>query len=230
MEQILEDTPLTVHQRQQHTSNLAELMTTSVRETTAQPNFNGGIFGDKSNFNRRFIEDYSILEKVVDVLKQTGHRIVLTSGTFDIIHIGHTRYLESARNYGDFLVVGVDDDDKTKQKKGAHRPVVSEQERLQMLGHVRGVGLLTLKRLTHPKWELIKVVKPDTLIATEGTYSQDEVNKLENNWCGEVVVLPPQATTSTTARIRKMQIDFGSELGDELMQAIKDTIKSHLKR
>src|SRR5436309_2100242 len=83
-------------------------------------------------------------------------RRVLARGSFDIIHEGHSMYLEAARRFGDFLIVGLDSDAKIRARKGPHRPAVPEIERLRMVTHQRGVGLVTLKDLHHERWALIK--------------------------------------------------------------------------
>ncbi len=59
-------------------------------------------------------------------MRELGHKVVLTSGTFDIIHIGHAQYIQVASLYGDFLVVGVDSDEKVRAKKGPTRPIVPQ--------------------------------------------------------------------------------------------------------
>src|ERR1700750_3017863 len=84
------------------------------------------------------------------------------------------------------------------------RPVVPQMERLRMVTHQRGVGLVTLKHTRHPKWALIKAVRPDVLVATEETYSQDEIRELEAKYCGRVEVLERMATVSTSARLREI--------------------------
>jgi rfaE bifunctional protein nucleotidyltransferase chain/domain len=128
--------------------------------------------------------------------------VVLTSGSFDVIHEGHSMYLEAARQFGDFLIVGLDSDEKIRRRKGENRPVVPQMERLRMVTHQRGVGLVTLKQSHHPKWALIKAVRPDVLVATEETYTQAEIAELEAGYCGRVKVLERMATVSTSARLR----------------------------
>ena len=66
-----------------------------------------GLLEDASNFDLRYIRDYEQLRAIVDVMRQRGLKIVLTSGSFDILHEGHSMYLEAARRLGDFLIVGV---------------------------------------------------------------------------------------------------------------------------
>ena len=104
------------------------------------------LFADASNFDQRFIEDYEQIETTVNALRTLGFKVVLTSGSFDVIHEGHSMYLEAARQFGDFLIVGLDSDEKIRGRKGDNRPVVPQMERLRMVTHQRGVGLVTLDR------------------------------------------------------------------------------------
>ena len=164
----------------------------------------GSLFADASNFDQRFVEDYEQIETTVSALKTLGLKVVLTSGSFDIIHEGHSMYLEAARQFGDFLIVGLDSDEKVRARKGENRPVVPQMERLRMVTHQRGVGLVTLKRTDHPKWALIKAVRPDVLVATEDTYTPAEIRELESRYCGRVEVLERMATVSTSARLRRI--------------------------
>ncbi len=121
-----------------------------------------GVLGYGSNPEARFIRDHATLRAYVEALKTLGMKIVLTSGTFDLIHVGHARYMERAKSYGDVLIVGVDSDAKVKKRKGPTRPIVPEEERVQMLAFLRSVDLITLKHIDDPKWNLIKLVEPDT--------------------------------------------------------------------
>jgi rfaE bifunctional protein nucleotidyltransferase chain/domain len=162
------------------------------------------LFADASNFDQRFVEDYDKIETTVNALRTLGFKVVLTSGSFDVIHEGHSMYLEAARQFGDFLIVGLDSDEKIRRRKGENRPVVPQMERLRMVTHQRGVGLVTLKQSSHPKWALIKAVRPDVLVATEETYTQAEIRELEAGYCGRVKVLERMATVSTSARLREI--------------------------
>jgi D-glycero-beta-D-manno-heptose 1-phosphate adenylyltransferase len=164
------------------------------------------LFADASNFEVRFVESYDQVATIVGALKTLGLRVVLTSGSFDIIHEGHSMYLEAARRFGDFLIVGLDSDDKIQARKGPDRPAVPQMERLRMVTHQRGVGLVTLKDIDHHRWELIKTVGPDVLVATEETYSAAEIAELEATYCGRVEVLGRMATVSTSARLRRIQL------------------------
>src|SRR3712207_7450411 len=96
-----------------------------------------GIFSEDVTFEERLKPSLEELSKTVQHLKGIGLRVVLTSGSFDLIHLGHVKYLAKAKEFGDVLVVGVDSDAKIKRRKGEDRPMVPEQERLEMLAHQR---------------------------------------------------------------------------------------------
>jgi D-glycero-beta-D-manno-heptose 1-phosphate adenylyltransferase len=185
-----------------------------------------GLLGDASNFELRFIVDYAQLSAVVDAMKSRGSKVVLTSGSFDILHEGHSLYLEAARRLGDFLVVGVDSDAKIRGRKGPGRPVVPETERLRMVAHQRGVGIVTLKDTHHSKWSLVRAVTPDVLVATEETYSGEQIRLLEESYCGRVEVLPRMATISTSARLRLLHL----ALADTLTAKVADELPGFIRQ
>jgi rfaE bifunctional protein nucleotidyltransferase chain/domain len=176
----------------------------------------------------RFIKDFDKLAEIVDALRTIGASIVLTQGTFDFIHIGHFLYLEKARNLGDVLIVGIDSDEKVRKRKGPDRPIVNEKERVEMLTHVRHVDLVTIKGDSLPKWSLIKLIKPDVLVATKETYTAEEIKALKK-YCGEVVVLEPQATTSTTAKLRRLNIGLSNKMKEAITQSINETFEKLTK-
>lgn len=176
----------------------------------------------------KIIPDLSSIKQLVAEYHQTGQKIVLTQGSFDMIHIGHGRYLEKAKQQGDVLIVGVDDDVKVKQRKGANRPVVPQQERLEMLTYLSSVDHVTLKSVSAPKWQLIKLVKPNVLVATEETYTTEQLEQL-SKWCGKVLVLKAQAVTSTSAKIRRLQIGFARDFTTKLTPRIEDSIEAVIK-
>jgi D-beta-D-heptose 7-phosphate kinase/D-beta-D-heptose 1-phosphate adenosyltransferase len=184
-----------------------------------------GLFADASNFELRYVADYPQITEVVAALRVLGLKVVLTSGTFDILHEGHSMYLEAARAYGDFLIVGVDSDEKVRRRKGAWRPAVPELERLRMVTHQRGVGLVTLKHLHEPRWSLIKAVRPDVLVATADTYTPDEIAELEAKYCGRVEVLERMATVSTSARLRLLQLGLGERMSQRLSERLPDLLQ-----
>lgn len=175
----------------------------------------------------RRIKDIEDLKTVVDSLRALGAKIVLTQGSYDLVHIGHARYLEAAKKHGDILIVGMDNDEKIRSRKGPDRPVVPEDERLEMVLHLKPVDFVYLKKMDDPKWNLIKTVKPDVLIAVDETYADPELAELKS-YCGEVVVLERQATTSTSAKIRLMQLKTAKKLEEiltpKLLKVIQETL------
>ena len=185
------------------------------------------VFGPGSNLQRRFIADYGQLVQQIRACRELGMKIVLTSGTFDILHVGHERYLEKGKELADggILVGGVDSDAKVKQRKGPDRPIVSESERVEVVCHQRHVDLVTIKPLDAPHWDLIGRVQPDILLVTEEEYDTPESLERLRAFCAEfggvVHVLPPQATTSTTARIRLLVLGMKQKVKERLQEVIQ---------
>ena len=175
----------------------------------------------------RFIENYKELKTLVEACKEMGYRIVLTQGVFDLIHEGHAAYLSKAKSHGDLLIVGVDSDALTKQRKGPNRPIVPEDERIKMLLHIRSVDIVTIRDIKDGLGGLIKLVQPDVLIASQSTadFKKDMVYDY-NKYCGKIVILPPQATTSTTGRIRKLSIEGAEKLAREVSKLTQDFLNN----
>ena len=167
---------------------------------------NAGIFGDGTSFEHRYVPDLDRLGEMVQYWKKLELKIVLTSGTFDLFHIGHAQYLERAKALGDMLVIGVDSDEKVRKRKGPDRPVVPENERVLILAHMRHADVITLKEAYHPDNHLIKLVMPDVLVLSKSTNHDPKDIAEKSKYCGEVVLLEPQAETSTSAKLRLIQI------------------------
>lgn len=191
---------------------------------------NGGIFGIGSNFKDRFVPDYRRLKALVEHCKGIGLKIVLTQGTYDMVHIGHARYFEEAKKHGDLLVVGVDSDKKVRMRKGPDRPLVPEAERLEMVTHLRPVDIVTIKEHNMPKWHLIKTVRPDVLIVTQETVEKYGKSKMKEmaEFCGEIKILEPMATTSTSAKIRRMQLKLAKRFEKAIIPRMADMINDAL--
>lgn len=189
------------------------------------------ILSPGTHYGDRFIPDYRELKRVVEDLKRMGFRIVLTQGVYDMIHEGHALYLEQALQHGDILIVGVDSDELTRARKGPGRPIVPQDERLRMLAHLRHVHILTLKNLKDGLARLIEVVRPDVFITSESTndFGKREIQKYKNI-CGKIITLPPQATTSTTSRVRLLTIQGADKLAQEVMQGIPKLVHDALEK
>lgn len=189
-----------------------------------------GIFSSDVNYDERLTGSLEQLSELIAHLKGIGLKIVLTSGSFDLVHLGHVKYLAKAKQLGDVLVVGVDGDAKIRARKGADRPMVPEEERLEMLAHQRPVDLIYLKGDDEARWALIKTVRPDVLVlSTDHSYSETELEEL-GTVCGEVQVLERQASVTTSERIRQLYMHLGEQLGPRLAEVLPDLIDTILKR
>ncbi|MEA2459562.1 MAG: hypothetical protein QOC95_2534 [Thermoleophilaceae bacterium] len=189
-----------------------------------------GILGAGVNFEDRLVGSLDELSERVTNLKGLGARVVLTSGSFDLIHLGHVKYLDRAKALGDVLVVGVDSDAKIRARKGDDRPLVPEMERLEMLAHQRPVDLIYLKDGEDERWALIKAVEPDVLVLTEDHNYSDEDQAALAEMCGDVSVIPRQASVTTSERIRQLYMHLGERLGPKLAEVLPNLIDSMLKR
>lgn len=176
----------------------------------------------------KIARDYQTVAEFVKNARRKKKKIVLTQGSFDMIHIGHARYCREAKKYGDALIVGVDSDEKIRARKGEGRPIVPQAERLEMLAHLEYIDLVVLKKLDVPKWELIRIVQPEILITTEDTYTEEQIEALKDI-CGKVVVLKPMATTSTSAKLRLVQIEAAQKIQKTLTNKLISTIEETLR-
>lgn len=168
------------------------------------------------------------VEELASNYRKEGKKIVLTQGSFDMIHIGHARYCAEAKKYGDVLFVGVDSDAKIKIRKGSERPIVPQEERLEMLTYFDAVDHVILKDIGESKWKLITIIKPDVLIATQANYNDEQIRELQNI-CGQVVVLEPMATTSTSAKIRLVQMGAAKKIGATMTKKLIKSIEEVLE-
>lgn len=179
-------------------------------------------FGPGSNTDKRVVLDQGRLKLLVESLKTLGLRIVLTQGVYDLIHEGHAAYLEKAKTLGDVLIVGIDSDELTRIRKGPKRPIVPQAERVNMLLHLRHVDIVTVKEAHHGISDIIAAVKPDVMVFSSSTVeiTPEEIEAYKP-LCGEIVVLPPQATTTTTARVRNLTIEGAETLAKEMTELIQ---------
>jgi D-beta-D-heptose 7-phosphate kinase/D-beta-D-heptose 1-phosphate adenosyltransferase len=180
--------------------------------------------------NRRpedvIVRDLKTLKMRCDALRALGMVIVYTQGSFDLKHVGHDRYLAKARSFGDVLVVGVDDDEKIRKKKGVNRPVVSEDERLEQLCYLSSVGMVVLKLDSFEHLAVQKAIHPDVLVVSRSTkeFTEEELDEyhLVSN---RLEVLNPQAETSTTARVRRLMLDFKQRVTAGITDAIPGLVE-----
>jgi D-glycero-beta-D-manno-heptose 1-phosphate adenylyltransferase len=147
-------------------------------------------------------------EEVAEVrarLRAAGQRVVFTNGCFDLLHVGHVRYLQAARALGDALLVAINSDRAVRELKGAARPVLNEQERAEVLAALAAVDYVTVFDELSPR-RLIAALLPDVLVKG-GDYALDEIHGREETEAsgGRVVALPYVAGASTTDIIERIK-------------------------
>ncbi len=145
------------------------------------------------------------LLRVREGLRAEGKRLVFTNGVFDLMHVGHVRYLARARSLGDALAVGINSDRTVRELKGGGRPVVNENERAEILGAMRHVTYVTIFDDVSPR-SLIARLLPDVLVKG-GDYGLEEIHGREEVEAvgGKVISLPFIAGASTSAIIERMK-------------------------
>ena len=114
------------------------------------------------NAAEKILDRHTIKAKV-DSLRQSGKIVVFTNGCFDLLHVGHVRYLQEARKQGDCLVVAVNSDSSVLQIKGPDRPIIPEEQRAEGVAALGCVDWVTIFDELDPL-VLIKLLKPDVLV------------------------------------------------------------------
>ncbi|HEX7313344.1 MAG TPA: D-glycero-beta-D-manno-heptose 1-phosphate adenylyltransferase [Pyrinomonadaceae bacterium] len=144
-------------------------------------------------------------------LRAEGRRLVFTNGCFDILHVGHVRYLAAARCLGDALLVAVNSDQSVRALKGEGRPVMNEAERAEMLAALEAVDLVTVFDDESPR-KLIAELLPDVLVKG-GDYALDEIHGREEVEAagGQVLALPFVEGASTTGIIERVKAVMSDE-------------------
>jgi D-beta-D-heptose 7-phosphate kinase/D-beta-D-heptose 1-phosphate adenosyltransferase len=138
-------------------------------------------------------------------LHTEGKRLVFTNGCFDLLHVGHVRYLKEARALGDVLIVAINSDRAVRELKGAGRPIMSESERAEVLAALEAVSYVTVFDELSPR-SLIAKLLPDVLVKG-GDYALDEIHGREEVEAagGRVVALPFVEGASTTDIIGRIK-------------------------
>ena len=141
-----------------------------------------------------------------DAMRASGRKLAVTNGCFDLLHLGHVTYLETARNHGDALLVGLNGDQSVGQLKGPGRPVNSELDRagvLAALESVNGICIFAEKTATR----FLAAARPDLYIKG-GDYTLDTLNPDERRAVeqagGKIVIIPFLPGKSTTALLKKI--------------------------
>jgi len=141
----------------------------------------------------------------LDKLRARGKKIAFTNGCFDILHVGHVRYLREAGKTADVLVLALNSDSSVREIKGEKRPIVPEEERAEVMASFEFINYITIFSEQTPL-ELINYLQPDILIKggdwpEEKVVGRNEVKK----WGGRVVIVPEIAGKSTTNIVEKIK-------------------------
>ena len=137
-------------------------------------------------------------------VRKSGQKIVFTNGCFDIMHVGHVRYLADARSEGDLLVVGLNSDASVQIIKGDKRPIVRQNHRAEVLASLGCVNFIVIFDEPDPL-KLIQTLKPDVLVKGED-WTEDEIVGAESvkSLGGKIVRISFVEESSTTAIIEKI--------------------------
>jgi D-beta-D-heptose 7-phosphate kinase/D-beta-D-heptose 1-phosphate adenosyltransferase len=147
------------------------------------------------------IKTFDEIEEIVKRCRSKKQRIVFTNGCFDILHIGHVKYLQKAKSFGDVLIVGLNSDDSVRRLKGAGRPVNIAEDRAYLLAALEAVDYVVPFEQDTPH-DLIKLVSPDILVKG-GDYHGKEV--VGSEFSGELRLVDFVDGKSTTGTIKKIQ-------------------------
>ena len=152
------------------------------------------------------VSSFADIEAALAPLKAAGKKIVFTNGVFDLLHIGHVRYLQEARAQGDALVIGVNSDASVKRLKGPNRPIQNENDRAEILAAL-GCTDFTVIFTEDTPIKLIELVKPDVLVKC-GDWKIDQIvgAPFVMSYGGQVRSLNFVDGRSTTKIIEKSQL------------------------
>ena len=147
------------------------------------------------------IKERKRLTKIIKSLKAKGKRVVFTNGCFDLLHIGHVRYLEKAKILGDILVVGINSDSSVRKLKGPKRPLLPIKERAEILSGLGCVDYITIFDDLDPL-KLITSLQPNVLVKG-GDWTKEQIvgAKIVEQSGGTVVIIPFVKGASTTTLI-----------------------------
>ncbi|QFR42844.1 D-glycero-beta-D-manno-heptose-7-phosphate kinase [Sulfurimonas xiamenensis] len=147
------------------------------------------------------IKSFEEIKIVVERYRKNGKKVVFTNGCFDILHVGHVKYLQEAKSFGDILIVGLNSDASVSRLKGPTRPVNIAQDRAYLLAALEAVDFVVPFEDDTP-YELIKMIQPDTLVKG-GDYKGKDVVGTE--FANELKLVDFVEGKSTTKTIKKIQ-------------------------
>jgi D-beta-D-heptose 7-phosphate kinase/D-beta-D-heptose 1-phosphate adenosyltransferase len=150
------------------------------------------------------IKRREVLRELLDVERRRGKTIVFTNGCFDLLHVGHVKYLQKARRLGDLLVLGLNSDDSIRRLKGPNRPLIGEQERAHILAALSCVDFVVLFDEDTPL-DLIRMLRPDILVKG-GDYTPETVvgREIVESYGGRIALIDLVDGRSTTNIIERI--------------------------
>lgn len=161
----------------------------------------------------RILDRASLVDRIKDH-RDRGQKIVLANGCFDVLHVGHIRYLQGARALGDLLVVGVNSDQQVKILKGEGRPIMPEEHRAEIVASIEAVDYVTI--FEEPTVEqLLLAIRPD--IHAKGTdYTEETVPEraVVRSYGGRVAIVGDPKDHSTSEMLRRVNRERSEKLND----------------
>lgn len=154
--------------------------------------------------SRNKIRGRKELKKILKGLREKGKKIIFTNGCFDLIHLGHVRYLEKAKGLGDVLIVAINTDSSIRRIKGVKRPITPQRERAEVLASLGSVDYVTFFNEDTP-YELIRLIKPDILVKGRDWNKKDIIGRdVVEGSGGRVYAISYIRGTSTTGIIKRI--------------------------
>jgi D-beta-D-heptose 7-phosphate kinase / D-beta-D-heptose 1-phosphate adenosyltransferase len=155
----------------------------------------------------RIVPSIEEMATVVAAWRDAGKKIVMTSGVFDIVHLGHVHALGQARNFGDCLLVAINTDASVQRKKGPKRPINNLQDRMKMLAALRVVDAVgSFDEPDDQPFDLVKRLRPDVFVKSSGEWSEASYpfRRLVEEYGGRAELVSHTAGYSTTSLIGKI--------------------------
>lgn len=141
------------------------------------------------------------LRNILQNLRKNNKKIVFTNGCFDLIHVGHVKYLQKAKKSGDILIIAVNSDRSVRKLKGKGRPIMSQKDRLEILASLECVDYVILFDELTPA-RIIRYIKPDILIKGADYKINDIVGRNIVEKVKTVQLVKGRSTTSIIRKIR----------------------------
>lgn len=151
------------------------------------------------------------MKKIIDAEKRQGKKIILANGCFDLIHVGHIRYLKEAKKKGDILVLAINSDASIGQLKGKGRPILKEKERVDIFTSVSFVDYITIFEETTVE-NILHALKPD-IHAKGSDYTEETVPEKATvrSYGGRIVITGGPKVRSTSQIINQIRDNFKNQ-------------------